>query len=702
MTHLPTVRAPLAALAAFACLLAAPARALAQWAPYAKLPGAERVLEAEGPKADAGRVGEVRWDPDGKRLWYRYAGNWRAVSLADGAMDPGEPPPAPAEPKEYRAPRGGRAQQATRVPSPDGAWTAVHADANVRLEPEGGGEPVAVTAEGAGKRWFGSADWVYGEELDQVTAMWWSPDSRMLAYYDFDGSPVKDYALLKGLAGLRTTPVVSGYPKPGEPNPVARLEVYDLAAKRRVKVDVGEGREQYVYGVQWSPKGDALLWFRAPRRQDRVELMVTDPATGASRALVTETQETWQENSPTVRFLSDGRRFLWESESNGFSNLELWDLQAGKVARLTDDPWPVEEIVQVDEAGGWVYYMARSGKVAICSQLHRARLDGSARERLTRSELHHSAVRIAPAGTHFTATAEFVDVPPSTALHAMDGSVVAQLAKPAPDPYGKAGLLPPEFLTITAADGRTTLYGLLYKPSGFDPAKRYPLVVETYGGPLVASVSPRFGSTEPATEHGVLVAKVDNRGTPGRGKAFEGATYLKLGGPDVDDQAQLVRELAKRPYVDAARTAIYGHSYGGYMSLLCVLRHPDVFGCAVAGAPPTDWRQYDTIYTERAMRTPGENPEGYDAGSAVKLAGKLKGRVLLLHGMMDDNVHPSNTFALAEAWQKASIPFEMQLFANAAHGIGSPAYRAAQWSFILRNFGMWQEPPLGGGAPGSR
>jgi len=524
----------------------------------------------------------------------------------------------------------------------------------------------------------------------------------MLAYYDFDESPVKDYALLKGLAGLRTTPVVSGYPKPGEPNPVARLEVYDLAAKRRVKVDVGEGREQYVYGVQWSPKGDALLWFRAPRRQDRVELMVTDPATGASRALVTETQETWQENSPTVRFLSDGRRFLWESESNGFSNLELWDLQAGKVARVTDDPWPVEEIVQVDEAGGWVYYMARSGKVAICSQLHRARLDGSARERLTRSELHHSAVRVAPAGTHFTATAEFVDVPPSTALHAMDGSVVAQLAKPAPDPYGKAGLLPPEFLTITAADGRTTLYGLLYKPSGFDPAKRYPLVVETYGGPLVASVSPRFGSTEPATEHGVLVAKVDNRGTPGRGKAFEGATYLKLGGPDVDDQAQLVRELAKRPYVDAARTAIYGHSYGGYMSLLCVLRHPDVFGCAVAGAPPTDWRQYDTIYTERAMRTPDENPEGYDAGSAVKLAGKLKGRVLLLHGMMDDNVHPSNTFALAEAWQKASIPFEMQLFANAAHGIGSPAYRAAQWSFILRNFGMWQEPPLGGGAPGSR
>ena len=517
----------------------------------------------------------------------------------------------------------------------------------------------------------------------------------MLAYYDFDESPVKDFVLLSGLATTRTKAVVSGYPKPGDRNPVARLEIYDVASRTRTKVDVGQDAEQYVYGVEWSPKGDALLWFRANRRQDRVELMATDPRTGASRVVLAETQATWQKNSPALRFLADGRRFLWESESNGFANWELHDLRDGRIARLTDDPWPAESIVAVDEPNGWLYYTARSGKVGICSQLHRARLDGSRRERLTKDELHHSGFSISPSGTHFVAVGEFVDVPPSASLCAMDGSVVAALTKPAPDPYAKDGIPAPEFLELTADDGVTVLYGLLYKPRGFDPSRAYPLVVETYGGPLFATVSPRFGSAEANADFGVLVAKLDNRGTPGRGKSFEGATYLKLGGPDVDDQATLVRELAKRPYVDGTRVAVTGHSYGGYMALMCVLRYPELFQVAVAGAPPTDWRQYDTIYTERVMRTPAENEAGYDAGSAVKLAGKLKGRVLLLHGMVDDNVHPNNTFAIAQAWQQSSTPFEMMLFPNSDHGIRSPAYEATKWSFILRNFGMWEPKALG-------
>lgn len=671
----------------------------AQWAPFAELPGADRVRASEAPAGGAGRIGEVRWDVDGGKAWFQYAGSWRSVSLADGTVAAGgEPPAAAGRAKEYRAPRGGRAQQATRVPSPDGKWTAVHADANVRLEPAAGGEPVAVTTEGTGKHWFGSADWVYGEELDQVTAMWWSPDSGRIAYYDFDESPVKDYVLLAGLATTRTRAVASGYPKPGDPNPVARLEVYDLATRTRVPVDVGADREQYVYDVRWSPTGDVLLWNRANRRQDQVELMATDPSTGRSRVVLRESQPTWQKNSPALRFLADGRRFLWESESSGFSNWELRDLGSDAVIRVTDDPWPAESIVEVDEQGGWLYYMARSSETGINSQLHRARLDGSARERLTKEDLHHSAAKVSPDGRHFVVTSEFVDVPPATALRRMDGSLVAELSRRAEDPYGKAGQQRPEFLRFRSADGAHELYGILYRPAGFDPAGKYPLVVEAYGGPLIATVSPRFGAHQASAEFGVLVAKVDNRGTPGRGKAFESATYLNLGGPDVDDQAQLVKELAKRPYVDASRVAVAGHSYGGYMALMCVLRHPDVFQVAVAGAPPTDWRQYDTIYTERVMRTPAENEQGYDAGSAVRLAPRLRGRVLLLHGMMDDNVHPSNTFAIAQSWQQSSTPFEMMLFPNANHGIGSPSYEASKWSFILRNFGMWRPPSLGAGA----
>jgi dipeptidyl-peptidase-4 len=684
--------------AALAIILSAPAvrPAEAQWAPLDRLPGSEQVKAIKAPGSGAGRVSEVRWDMATRKAWFQYAGGWKWVPLDGGEVQEGGEPPAaaPAE-KAYRAPRGGRAKQATEVPSPDGAWTAVFKDCNVVLRPKEG-EPVAVTTEGAGKRWFGSADWVYGEELDQNSAMWWSPDSKHIAYYDFDETPVKDYYLLAGLSGLRTRPVSGGYPKPGDPNPVAKLEVYDLASGKRTPVDVGPSADQYVYGVRWSPKGDALLWFRAPRRQDMVELMVTDPATGASRALITERQDSWQENSPTIRFLEDGSRFLWESESNGHSNWELWHLEKGRLARLTDDPWVAESIVEVDERAGWVYYMARSSPTAICSQLHRVRLDGSARERLTPGDLHHSAVHVAPDHSCFVSTCEFVDVAPSAALRSMDGRDLATLTKPVPDSLAKQGLEKPEFIRCLAADGKTELYGILWKPPGFDPSKRYPLVVDAYGGPLIATVSPRFAGVDPDVGRGVLVARVDNRGTPGRGKAFEAATYLKLGGPDVDDQAAFVAELAKRPYVDGDRVAICGHSYGGYMALLAALRHPETFHVAVAGAPPTDWRQYDTIYTERVMRTPQENEAGYDAGSAIKLAGTLKGRVLLLHGMMDDNVHVANTFALADAWQSGNIPFEMQIFPKADHGIGSPAYESAKWSFILRNFGMWSEPPVGG------
>ncbi|MFM8871838.1 MAG: alpha/beta fold hydrolase, partial [Phycisphaerales bacterium] len=371
-------------------------------------------------------------------------------------------------------------------------------------------------------------------------------------------------------------------------------------------------------------------------------------------------------------------------------------LEKGRLARLTDDPWVAESIVEFDEAAGGVYYSARSSPTAICSQLHRAKLDGSARERLTSGDLHHSSFHVAPDHSCFVSTCEFVDVPPSASLRAMDGRELAPLTKPVPEAFAKQGLVPPEFIRCMAADGKTELYGILWKPPGFDPAKRYPLVIDAYGGPLIATVSPRFGGVDPDVGRGVLVARVDNRGTPGRGKAFESATYMALGGPDVDDQVAFVQELAKRPYVDADRVAICGHSYGGYMSLMAAIRHPETFQVAVAGAPPTDWRQYDTIYTERVMRTPQENEAGYDAGSAVKLADKLKGRVLLLHGMMDDTVHVANTFALADAWQSRNVPFEMQLFPTADHGIGSPAYESAKWSFILRNFGMWSQPPVGG------
>ena len=245
-------------------------------------------------------------------------------------------------------------------------------------------------------------------------------------------------------------------------------------------------------------------------------------------------------------------------------------------------------------------------------------------------------------------------------------------------------------MRCTAADGETPLWGLLFFPPGFDEAGHYPLVVDVYGGPHSQAITGRFDPGPAERGFGVLIAKVDNRGTQGRGKAFESATYLKLGGPDVDDQAAAVRSLAKRAYVDARRVGICGHSYGGTMAASCVLRHPEVFHAGVAGAPVTDWRNYDSIYTERWMRTPAENPEGYDASCLPCRAKDLSAELLLLHGLVDDNVHPSNTLQMAKALQDADVPFEMLIFPASDHGIGSPMYRSAKWSFLLERLGPTQ------------
>ena len=248
----------------------------------------------------------------------------------------------------------------------------------------------------------------------------------------------------------------------------------------------------------------------------------------------------------------------------------------------------------------------------------------------------------------------------------------------------KSGLRPSELFSFTTADGTDTCYGRIHYPSDFDPGRRWPVLVDVYGGPESSALRNAYQVSNPMTEFGFVIVQIDNRGTEGRSKAFEGATYLRLGIVDLDDQAHGIRTLLERhDFLDGDRVGITGHSYGGYMSALALLRHPEVFHVGVAGAPVTDWRNYDTIYTERYMRTPEENLENYDASSCVELAGNLEGRLLLLHGMVDDNVHPSNSWQLVNKLQGLDIPFEMLFFPNSAHGIWSPASRSAKWSFLV-------------------
>jgi len=676
------------------------------YTPIKDIPGSNlmrRMQSAMGGIGQGGDIGNAKWDVEGKKLWFDgVAGKngWHALDLTTGAVAPAEGAP-PETAAASRTPRGeggrfggpARGRQFASAESPDGAWTAVSEGGNVFLRPRTG-DRAAITTDGGPDLKYGQASWVYGEELDQSTAMWWSPDSRYLAFYRFDESKVKDFFLVGDWTDINTRVLSEAYPKPGDPNPTASLLVYDTTTKDLVAVDsfseaagATAGTEYYVYNVRWTPDSGELIYSRTPRRQDVLDVLAANPATGASRLVVRERQDTWQENRPLMRFLKDGTRFIWETEKTGFKHYELRSLDGSHIATLTAGDWPVESIALVDESAGELWFTAWSGVVAPQQQLHVAKLDGSGSVRVTGEDYHHSNFRISPDGNFVVATAETTAIAPMTVVYARGGerpgARLATLAEGSTKGFATHGLTPSELFTCKAADGETVLYGRIAYPPAFDPTKKYPVIVDTYGGPTIRLVIDRFDAGDPRTALGFLLVTVDNRGTPGRGKKFESAAYLRLGVVDLDDQAAAVTHLAAtRPFVDGTRVGITGSSYGGYLAAGGVIRRGDVFHAAVAISAPTDWRNYDTIYTERYMRTPQENTEGYDAGSWVKLAGKLQGKLMLFHGMLDDNVHPTNVFQLSNALQSINRPFSMMLFPNSDHGVWSPAADSVKWSFF--------------------
>jgi dipeptidyl-peptidase 4 len=659
---------------------------------FADIPGHDRYQDAQRQISDLrslGRISNVRWAEDGSAFWFtrddeRY--RFDLIGLEYDLVTDDDDREARDRDASPRAPqRPARGRQRDRERSPDGHWIASAEDWNVVLrEVDNEDNVIHVTTDGERKHRFGKASWVYGEELRQIDAMWWSPDSTMLAYYEFDERQVPDYYLTAGNTDLRTRLLIEGYPKAGDPNPIAKLWIYHLETGEKVQVDVGEEIEQYVYRVRFSPNSDELIYHRTNRHQNVLELMAADVKTGASRTILTETQDTWQQNSPQWHFLDDGERFIWQSERTGWKNYELWHISGSRLAVLTSGEYPVASIERVCEKTRTLFYTAYSDPAnALNQHLHRVDFEGRDHRKLTNRPLNHS-VDVSPCGNWFIARYESLDTPAATALYDRNGKEIAVLEESDPKAVAGAGLTPPELFTVTAADGETTLYGMLFKPSDFDSSRRYPLVIDVYGGPYSQRVRNRFTPANAATEFGFIIATIDNRGTPNRGKRFEDAGYLKLGIVDMDDQVAAVKQLTERPYIDGSRVGIAGHSYGGYIGALGVLKHPDVFHVGIASAAVTDWRNYDTIYTERFMRLPDENKENYDAGSCLTYVDQLEGKLLILHGLVDDNVHPSNAWQLVHALQRAGKPFDMMMYPNAGHGLGAGA-RQLRWLYLYEH-----------------
>jgi dipeptidyl-peptidase 4 len=685
------------------------------------MPGYAQFQKISAESRDAVKSGalSVTWKDTGAFEYTRDGKIYRYDVAAKAATETGI-----AAAPEGRGGRGGRGaggpergRQFETAESPDKTLKAVYRGRNVYLVDASGTE-VAVTTDGnaADQTKYGTGSWVYGEELAQRTAMWWSPDSRKLAFYRFNEKPVPPYFLQLDQTKLQSRVDTEAYPKAGADNPIVDVFVYDVASRKTTQVDVRSGTPfsndavgHYVYRVSWSADSRELLFNRTNRRQNVLEFAAANPDTGATRAIIREEWPSgWVENSPAITYLKDGKRFIWESERNGWNNLYLYDLSGKLLAPLTKhSTFEVGGPIKLDEAAGVLFYTARDGDNHLKMQLHRVGLDGTRDVRLTDPAFSHTigGCMGGPAGAPLTATAPpaastcgispdnkyFVDVyqthdtPPATRLvDAANGKVVAELAQSDITKFTALGLKKAEMFTYKAADGQTTLRGLIHYPSNFDPARKYPALVGVYGGPASASNTARETFVIPSAlaEYGFLVLNLDSRAAPGMGKRTLDSIYLKLGQVEIDDMAAGVKSLWSRPYFDKARVGMYGTSYGGYSSALSILRYPDVYAAAVASSPVTAWNHYDSIYTERYMWIPQENKDGYQAGSAMTYARNLKGRLLIYYGTADNNVHPSNSMQLIDALQKAGKSFEVQVGPDLGH---TGVNQARMMEFFIEN-----------------
>jgi dipeptidyl-peptidase-4 len=659
------------------------------------MPGYDRYADMRGKIGGSVVRGSLRvqWIDGGKAFLYDQDGNQMRYDIASGKSVRADDGGAKSstenasrrtdDPNSRRA-RPDRGRQYASEFSKDGKLKAFYKDRNLWISTADDKNAYAVTKDGnvAKKTKFGSGSWVYGEELGQRDAMGWSPDGKRLWYYFFDESKVPDFYLAMNTVKVQDTLDVEAYPKAGAPNPEVDLYIYDLTTKKSVKVKVrpgafDNGLGHYVYGMRWSPDSKELWFHRTNRKQDVMEYCAANPTTGAVRVIVKESwTASWTDNTPDRVYLDESAqikeapaykgKMFWFSERNGFRNLYLVDLATGNTQPVTKNQFEVASIVRTDLAAGLLWYMGRDGENPYKLQLHRVGLDGSDDVRLTDPTLNH-AVDLAPDAKHFIDVAEDVDTPPSTRLVDDTGKVLATLKESDITKAKELNIQFVERLEFPAADGRTKLYGTLMKPSNFDPTQKYPLIVQVYGGPESGTDQERFQLPNPMTELGYLVAWFDGRGTQGRGKAFKDAVYGKLGVVEIDDQAAGVKYLETRPYVDAKRVGIEGTSYGGYASALAIVRHPDVFQAACASSPVTDWRNYDSIYTERYMWIPQDNSKGYEDGSAMKYAADIKGRLMLFFGTADNNVHPNNTMQLVQALQRAKKGFELQVGPDYGH-----------------------------------
>ena len=527
-----------------------------------------------------------------------------------------------------------------------------------------------LTSGGAETLRNGGLDWVYPEEIGLSTAFWWSPDSRQVAYLQFDTSrePLFPH---EDLLGVRAVYEPERYPQAGENNATVRLGIVPASGGATRWLDAARAdSSEIVARAGWMPDSRHVYAVRTNRVQNHLEALSINTQSGTASTIFTESDPYWLNLEGDLLFLKDREHFLWTSERTGYRHIYLYSNDGHEVRQLTTGDWEVTGITAVDELSQRVFYTS-SEPSHLESQLYAIGFDGQNKRRLSQEAGSH-AISMGPGGLYYLDTFSSLRTAPRTVLHAGDGRALGVFREADPRQTEEYDILPAEILTFTGADG-TLLYARLIRPAGFDPARKYPMVVNVYGGPDVAlpvhDAWPGINMDEVLAHHGYVVWQAENRGGAGRGHAFETAIRHKLGINELADQVAGVRHLISMGFVDPARVGIRGASYGGFMTVNALLNAPDVFRAGFAAAPVTNWMNYDSIYTERYMGLPTEYSDGYRETALPQYAANLRGELMLVHNIEDDNVLFQNTIQLAAALEAAGKQFEMVVYPQKTHAI---------------------------------
>jgi dipeptidyl-peptidase 4 len=645
----------------------------------ALVPDAGELSEAEIARRERMRISargvvEYSWDEQGRYILAPLEGD---VFLAE------------REGGQVRRLTETEADEIDAKVSPRGNYVSWVRDQDLVVYDLSGGTEQAITTDGEGLITWATAEFIAQEEMDRDTGYWWSPDERYIALQRTDESTV-DVIPRLDISGGGATVVEQRYPRAGRPNAVVDLYVHDRTTGQRIKVDLGANPDVYLARVNWSADGKTLYVQRQSRDQKTLELLAVDPTTGQGRVIATQTSPAWVGLTHDFKALKDGN-FIWSSEDSGWRHLYLHGPDGRRIRAITSGDYAVTGLNGVDERTGTVFFTAsmRDGKeYPLEQQLFSAsyRRTGRPTEITPRGGWWSASVN--GTGTAYVGNYNDPNTPPQSALYSIDGERLAWIEENRLDenhpfwPYNERQR-DPEFGTLQS--NGETLHWQMSTPPGFDPSKQYPVVMQVYGGPSGGGVKRAWpaATTQLLTEAGYVVFRMDNRGEGYRSARFKQALHLKMGQPEIEDQVLAADYLRTLPFVDDDRIAAMGWSYGGFMTLHMLTEPKMGLAAAISGAPVTDWSLYDTHYTERFMSTPEANPEGYAASDILDQLPLMTGRLLLMHGMADDNVIFENTTRVLNALQEKSLPFETMLYPGQRHGIRGNERGLHQWRTYL-------------------